>query len=41
MVPMQLADSELQLDTLSEELTLWHSIYWAELDDAYHGPAVI
>jgi len=30
LVPMQLADSELQLDELSGELTLCPTIYWAE-----------
>jgi len=30
LVPLQLADSELQLDGLSEELTLCPTIYWAE-----------
>lgn len=30
LVPMQLADSELQLDELSDELTLCPTIYWAE-----------
>jgi hypothetical protein len=30
LVPLQLADSELQLDALSEELTLCPTIYWAE-----------
>ena len=30
LVPVQLADSELQLDALSEELTLCPTIYWAE-----------
>src|SRR4030065_1297392 len=30
LVPFQLADSELQLDTASEELTLCPTIYWAE-----------
>ena len=30
LVPMQLADSELQLDELSDELTFCPTIYWAE-----------
>ena len=30
LVPLQLADSELRLDGLSEELTLCPTIYWAE-----------
>jgi hypothetical protein len=30
LVPMQLADSELQLDASSEELTLCPTIYWAK-----------
>lgn len=30
LVPMQLADSELQLDELSDELTLCPTIYWTE-----------
>ncbi len=30
LVPMQLADSELQLDVGSDELTLCPTIYWAE-----------
>jgi hypothetical protein len=30
LVPFQLADSELQLDASSEELTLCPTIYWAE-----------
>jgi hypothetical protein len=30
LVPMQLADSELQLDASSEDLTLCPTIYWAE-----------
>jgi len=30
LVPMHLADSELQLDEFSDELTLCHTIYWAE-----------
>jgi hypothetical protein len=30
LVPFQLADSELQLDPASEELTLCPTIYWAE-----------
>jgi len=30
LVPIQLADSELQLDAASEELTLFPTIYWAE-----------
>jgi hypothetical protein len=30
LVPMQLADSELQLDELSDDLTLCPTIYWAE-----------
>ncbi len=30
LMPMQLADSELQLDELSDELTLYPTIYWAE-----------
>ncbi|MEO6976240.1 MAG: hypothetical protein ABI144_10285 [Gallionella sp.] len=30
LVPMQLADSELQLDKLCDELTLCPTIYWAE-----------
>jgi hypothetical protein len=30
LVPMQLADSELQLDELSNELILCPTIYWAE-----------
>lgn len=30
LVPFQLADSELQLDAASEELTLCPTIYWAE-----------
>jgi hypothetical protein len=30
LVPLQLADSELQLDALSEELTLCPTLYWAE-----------
>jgi hypothetical protein len=30
LVPMQLEDSELQLDMLSEELTSCPTIYWAE-----------
>jgi hypothetical protein len=29
LVPLQLADSELQLDALSEELTLCPTLYWA------------
>ncbi|HUW00315.1 MAG TPA: hypothetical protein VMV88_09170 [Gallionella sp.] len=30
LVPMQLADSELQPDKLSDELTLYPTIYWSE-----------
>lgn len=30
LVPFQLADSELQLDTSSDQLTLCPTIYWAE-----------
>lgn len=30
LVPVQLADSELQLDASSEQLTLCPTIYWAE-----------
>jgi hypothetical protein len=30
LVPFQLADSELQLDASSEELTICPTIYWAE-----------
>jgi hypothetical protein len=30
LVPIQLANSELQLDVTSEELTLCPTIYWAE-----------
>ena len=30
LVPFQLADSKLQLDATSEELTLCPTIYWAE-----------
>lgn len=30
LVPLQLADSELQFDALSEELTLCPTLYWAE-----------
>lgn len=30
LVPLQLADSELQLDALAEELTSCPTIYWAE-----------
>jgi hypothetical protein len=30
LVPLQLADSELQLDASSDELTLCPTIYWAE-----------
>jgi hypothetical protein len=30
LVPLQLADSELQLDVLSEELTLCPTLYWVE-----------
>jgi hypothetical protein len=30
LVPMQLADSELKLDELSDELKLCPTIYWAE-----------
>jgi hypothetical protein len=30
LVPVQLADSKLQLDKLSDELTLCPTIYWAE-----------
>jgi hypothetical protein len=30
LVPLQLADSELQLDVLSEELTLCPTLYWVK-----------
>jgi hypothetical protein len=30
LVPLQMADSELQLDALSEELSLCPTLYWAE-----------
>jgi hypothetical protein len=30
LVPIQLADSDLQLDATSEELTVCPAIYWAE-----------
>jgi hypothetical protein len=30
LIPWQLADSELQLDALSEKLTLCPTLYWAE-----------
>jgi len=30
LVPMQLADSELQLDASSEDLTLCQTIFWSE-----------
>jgi hypothetical protein len=30
LVPTQMADSELQLDALSEELSLCPTLYWAE-----------
>jgi hypothetical protein len=30
LVPLQLADSELQLDAVSEKLTLCPTLYWAE-----------
>jgi len=30
LVPMQLADSELQFDELSDDLTVCPTIYWAE-----------
>jgi hypothetical protein len=30
LVPLQMADSELQLDALSDELSLCPTLYWAE-----------
>jgi hypothetical protein len=35
LVPFQLADSEMQLDAGSEELTLCPTIYWAERGEQF------